>query len=44
MPTVLATYVLLSFVGRKNMTNADPLTQDAQYLALVDDQSAAREL
>ena len=33
-----------SFRGRTNMRNADARTQNAQYLDVADDQSAAREL
>jgi RNA polymerase sigma factor (sigma-70 family) len=44
MPNLLASYVLFPFVGRKNMPDADALTQNAQYLDVADDQSAAREL
>jgi len=44
MPKVLASYVLFPFVGRKNMPDADARTQNAQYLDVADDQSAAREL
>jgi RNA polymerase sigma-70 factor, ECF subfamily len=33
-----------SFVRRKNMPHADARTQNAQYLDVADDQSAAREL
>jgi len=32
------------FVGRKNMPDADALTQNAQYLDVADDQSPARDL
>jgi len=44
MPKLLASYVLFPFVGRKNMPDADARTQNAQYLDVADDQSAAREL
>jgi RNA polymerase sigma factor (sigma-70 family) len=44
MPTLLASYVLFAFVRRKNMPHADARTQNAQYLDVADDQSAAREL
>src|SRR5882762_8861823 len=44
MPKLLASYVLFPFVGRKNMPGADARTQNAQYLDVADDQSAAREL
>ena len=40
----LASYVLFPFVGRKNMPDAHARTQNAQYLDVADDQSAAREL
>jgi RNA polymerase sigma-70 factor, ECF subfamily len=44
MPKLLASYVLFPFVGRKNMPDSDARTQNAQYLDVADDQSAAREL
>ena len=44
MPKPLASHVLFPFVGRKNMPDADARTQNAQYLDVADDQSAAREL
>jgi RNA polymerase sigma-70 factor (ECF subfamily) len=44
MAKLLASYVLFHFVGRKNMPDADARTQNAQYLDVADDQSAAREL
>src|SRR5260370_23159034 len=44
MPKLLASYVLFAFVRRKNMPHADARTQNAQYLDVADDQSAAREL
>src|SRR5882762_6454486 len=44
MRKLLARYVLFPFVGRKNMPDADVRTQNAQYLDVADDQSAAREL
>ena len=44
MPKLLASYVLFPFVGRKNMPDADARTQNAQYLDVADDQSAAPEL
>ncbi len=44
MPKLLASYVLFPFVGRQNMPNADARTQNAQYLDLADDRSAACEL
>jgi len=44
LPEHLASYVLLPFVGRKNMPEADARTQNAQYPNVANDQSAAREL
>ena len=44
MPKLLASYVLFPFVGRQNMPDADARTQNAQYLDLADDRSAACEL
>jgi DNA-directed RNA polymerase specialized sigma24 family protein len=44
MPKLLASYVLFPFVGRKNMPDAHARTQNAQYLDVADDQSAARDL
>jgi RNA polymerase sigma-70 factor (ECF subfamily) len=44
MPKHLASYVLLPFVGRKNMPDADARTQTAQYPEAGDAHSAAREL
>ena len=44
MSKLLASYVLSPFVGRKHMPNADAHTQNAQYLDVADDQSAAGEL
>src|SRR6476620_5604050 len=44
MLKLLASYVLFPFVGRKNMPDADARTQNAQYLDVAGDQSAAREL
>jgi RNA polymerase sigma-70 factor, ECF subfamily len=44
LPEHLASYVLLFFVGRKNMPEADARTQNAQYPNVANDQSAAREL
>src|SRR5882724_4842355 len=41
---LLASYVLFPFVGQKNMPDADERSQNAQYLDVADDQSAAREL
>jgi RNA polymerase sigma-70 factor, ECF subfamily len=44
LPEHLASYVLLPFVGRKNMPEADARTQNTQYPNVANDQSAAREL